>query len=61
MRTPAVVLFRHIDADGRDFVSLSFARRRENKSPDFDGLLAAWLAALDAEELNKRFYRKLLA
>ena len=25
----------------------------------FDGLLAAWLARLDTEELNKQFYRKL--
>ena len=29
------------------------------KSRNFDGLLDAWLAALDTEELNKRFYRKL--
>ena len=27
---------------------------------NFDGLLEAWLAALDTEELNKRFYRELL-
>ena len=27
---------------------------------NFDGLLAAWLAKLDTEELNKQFYRKLL-
>ena len=26
---------------------------------NFDGLLAAWLAALDTEELNKKFYREL--
>ena len=26
---------------------------------NFDGLLAAWLARLDTEELNKRFYREL--
>ena len=26
---------------------------------NFDGLLAAWLAALDTEELNRRFYREL--
>ena len=26
---------------------------------NFDGLLAAWLSALDTEELNKRFYRDL--
>ena len=28
---------------------------------NFDGLLAAWLAALDTEELNRRFYRDLFA
>ena len=28
---------------------------------NFDGLLEAWLAALDTEELNKRFYRELYA
>ena len=27
--------------------------------PNFDSLLAAWLAALDTEELNRRFYRDL--
>ena len=33
-----------------------------NKQPeDFDGLLAAWLARLDTEELNKKFYRELFA
>ena len=32
-----------------------------NKSKNFDGLLAAWLAKLDTEELNKQFYRKLFA
>ena len=30
-----------------------------DKSMNFDGLLAAWLDALDTEELNKRFYREL--
>ena len=30
-----------------------------NKSHDFDGLLAAWLDALDTEELNRRFYKDL--
>ena len=106
--SPAVVLFRHPDADGNDSVSLSFIHRREsktdsakdvlgrvsvlrairrkqthrghlnilqdlalserlewmrreNKPRDFHGLLAAWLAALDTETLNKRFYAKLLA
>ena len=29
------------------------------KSPDFDGLLEAWLYALDTEELNRRFYNEL--
>lgn len=31
----------------------------EGKPKNFDGLLAAWLAKLDTEELNKQFYRKL--
>ena len=30
-------------------------------SPNFDGLLTAWLSALDTEELNRRFYRDLFA
>ena len=30
------------------------------KARNFDGLLAAWLDALDTEELNRRFYRELL-
>ena len=30
-----------------------------NKNRNFDGLLAAWLDALDTEELNRRFYRDL--
>ena len=30
-----------------------------DKPRNFDGLLAAWLDALDTEELNKRFYREL--
>ena len=30
------------------------------QSLNFDGLLAAWLDALDTEELNRRFYRELL-
>lgn len=34
----------------------------DNKKPKtFDGLLAAWIAKLDTEELNKQFYRKLFA
>ena len=32
-----------------------------NKPKNFDGLLAAWLAKLDTEELNKQFYRKLFS
>ena len=31
----------------------------KQKPKNFDGLLAAWLAKLDTEELNKQFYRKL--
>ena len=105
---PAVVIFRHPDADKQDSISLSFIYRRPSRtdsakdvlgrvsilrgirrdnphrghldilkdlalservewmrdkkqSPGFDGLLAAWLFALDTEELNKRFYKKLLA
>ena len=30
-----------------------------NQPEDFDGLLAAWLARLDTEALNKQFYQKL--
>ena len=30
-----------------------------DQQENFDGLLAAWLARLDAEELNKKFYREL--
>ena len=30
-----------------------------SKPKNFDGLLAAWLAKLDTEELNRQFYRKL--
>ena len=32
-----------------------------DKEENFDGLLAAWIAKLDTEELNKQFYRKLYA
>ena len=31
------------------------------RAPNFDGLLDAWLDALDTEELNRRFYRDLFA
>ena len=33
--------------------------RGHNEQENFDGLLAAWLARLDTEELNKKFYREL--
>ena len=33
----------------------------KKKPKNFDELLAAWLAKLDTEELNKQFYRKLFA
>ena len=44
---------------------LSLANRLEwidnnDKSRDFDGLLAAWLDELDSEALNRRFYKDLL-
>ena len=32
---------------------------KHNRSHGFDGLLAAWLAALDTQELNKAFYKDL--
>ena len=32
---------------------------QNQKQVSFDGLLAAWLAKLDTEELNKRFYKEL--
>ena len=43
---------------------LSFPKRlawmeSRGKTRNFDGLLDAWLDALDTEELNKRFYREL--
>ena len=31
------------------------------KQTNFDGLLAAWLAALDTHQLNKKFYGELFA
>ena len=34
---------------------------QHGKPPNFDGLLAAWLDALDTEELNRRFYKDLFA
>ena len=33
--------------------------RRQGRPANFAGLLAAWLDALDTEELNRRFYREL--
>ena len=43
---------------------LSLARRikwmdKHDRAHDFDGLLAAWLAALDTQELNRSFYAAL--
>ena len=43
---------------------LSLSKRLEwadghNKPRNFDGLLAAWLAVLDTEELNRQFYKDL--
>ena len=35
--------------------------KSHNKHPNFEGLLEAWLDALDIEALNKQFYRKLFA
>ena len=35
--------------------------RARGKPENFDGLLEAWLAALDTEELNKQFYKDLFA
>ena len=45
-------------------VQLSLAQRWQwildkDKSRDFDGFLAAWLDELDAEALNRRFYKEL--
>ena len=50
----------HVDT----LYSLSMQERlawidRNGKQRNFDGLLHAWLTALDTEELNKRFYRDL--
>ena len=50
----------HIDILGE----LALAARLEwmeahGKPHNFDGLLESWLAALDTEELNRRFYREL--
>ena len=45
-------------------LSLDERRRwmdRRGRPQNFDGLLAAWLDALDTEELNRRFYRDLFA
>ena len=38
---------------------LEWIDKKEGKSRDFDGLLAAWLDELDAEALNRRFYKAL--
>ena len=34
---------------------------QEKHTQDFDGLLKAWLAMLDTQELNKKFYKELFA
>ena len=52
----------HLDILGE--LSLYERRRwmdRRGRPQNFDGLLAAWLDALDTEELNRRFYRDLFA
>ena len=70
-----VTLIKDIDLKGKDphrahvdiLSELSLEHRlkwidSDDKAPkNFDGLLAAWLAKLDTEELNKEFYRKLFA
>ena len=35
--------------------------RPQEQPKNFDGLLEAWLARLDTEELNKKFYQELFA
>ncbi len=50
----------HLDV----LLELSLSKRLEwadghNKPRNFDGLLAAWLAVLDTEELNRQFYKDL--
>ena len=40
---------------------LKWIDKNDEIQKNFDGLLAAWLAKLDTEELNKQFYRKLFA
>ena len=52
----------HVDT----LADLALAERLEwmgahGKPCNFDGLLAAWLAALDTEELNRRFYSELFS
>ena len=65
-----VSLIREIDAADPHrahldiFAELSLPQRLKwmashDKQRNFDGLLAAWLDALDTEELNRRFYREL--
>ena len=67
-----VSLIREIDADNPHRAHLDILRQLalparlewmelQGKSRNFDGLLDAWLDALDTEELNRRFYRELLA
>ncbi len=47
-------ILRELSLDER----IKWMNSRE-KPKNFDGLLAAWLDALDTEELNKRFYKEL--
>ena len=66
----SVSLIREIDAADPHrahldiLAELSLSKRLEwmdvrGKAHNFDGLLEAWLAALDTEELNRRFYQDL--
>ena len=63
----AVSLIREIDPRNPHrahldiLLELSIRKRlawieKENRPPNFDGLLAAWLDTLDTEELNRRFF-----
>ena len=66
----SVSLIREVDPDDPHrahlniLAELSLGERlawmeQNHKQRNFDGLLAAWLDALDTEELNRRFYREL--
>ena len=50
----------HLDIVGALALADRLEWMRSHREPiDFDGLLKAWLNALDTEELNRRFYRDL--